>query len=47
LLRGNDFVVEDLVELWPREGATSDDGFVTSEWARRWPCEEVWRARRR
>jgi SAM-dependent methyltransferase len=47
LLRANEFDVEDLIELWPPEGRESSWAFVTAEWARRWPCEEVWRARRR
>ena len=47
LLRANGFEIEDLVELRPGADADSDYGFVTAEWARRWPCEEVWRARRR
>ena len=45
LLRGNGFVIEDLVELRPPEDATTRDDFVTLEWARRWPSEEVWRCR--
>jgi SAM-dependent methyltransferase len=49
LLRANGFVVEDLIELWapPETDRDSNCAFVTAEWARRWPCEEVWRARRR
>ena len=47
LLRDNGFEIEDLVELRPPDDARSDYPFVTAEWARRWPCEEVWRARRR
>jgi SAM-dependent methyltransferase len=47
LLRANGFEIEDLIELRPPPGAESDYGFVTADWARRWPCEEVWRARRR
>jgi SAM-dependent methyltransferase len=47
LLRSNAFEVEDLVELRPAEGATTDDPYVTLEWARRWPSEEVWKARKR
>jgi len=39
--------VEDLVELRAPEGATTRYPFVTPEWARRWPAEEVWIARRR
>ncbi len=47
LLRANHFEVEDLVELWPPPGAGSSYGFVTADWASRWPAEEVWRTRRR
>ena len=47
LLRANGFEVQDLIGLWPPEGTDKDGGFVTAEWARRWPSEEVWRARRR
>lgn len=47
LLRANDFEVEDLLELYPAEGRTSDFPFVTPEWAARWPSEEVWVARKR
>jgi hypothetical protein len=46
LLRANRFAIEDLTELRPPADATSDYSFVTPEWARRWPSEEVWRARR-
>jgi hypothetical protein len=27
--------------------ATTEFPFVTLEWARQWPCEEVWKARKR
>ena len=47
LLRANGFEVENLVELRPREGATTRYPYVTAEWARRWPSEEVWIARKR
>jgi SAM-dependent methyltransferase len=46
LLRANQFAIEDLIELRPPADATSEYPFVTPEWARRWPSEEVWRARR-
>jgi len=47
LLRANGFTVEDLVELHaPDHVETSSYGFVTPDWARSWPHEEVWRARR-
>ena len=47
LLRASGFDVEDLVELRAPEGATTRYPFVTPEWARRWPSEEVWIAHRR
>jgi SAM-dependent methyltransferase len=46
LLRRCGFEVMDMIELRPPEGAVTRDPFVTSEWARRWPCEEVWKARK-
>jgi SAM-dependent methyltransferase len=46
LLRTNGFEVQDLIELRPSEGATSNYDFVTAQWARRWPSEEVWKARK-
>jgi hypothetical protein len=47
LLRASGFDVEDLVELRVPEGATTRYPYVTPDWARRWPSEEVWIARRR
>jgi SAM-dependent methyltransferase len=47
LLRASGFEVLDLVEVRPPEGTTNRFGFVTAEWARKWPCEEVWKARKR
>ena len=48
LLRANDFEVENLVELWPAEGAVPNDfPYATNEWARQWPTEEVWAAHKR
>ena len=46
LLRGSGFQVEDLVEVRPAEGSTTRHPFVPLDWARRWPSEEVWKARR-
>jgi SAM-dependent methyltransferase len=48
LLRGHGFEIEALLELRAPEGA-ADPGyydFVTVEWARRWPAEEIWVARK-
>ena len=47
LLRSNGFEVLDLIELRPPAGASSRYPWVTSDWARRWPSEEVWKARKR
>jgi SAM-dependent methyltransferase len=47
LLRRNGFDVEDLVEVYPPEGATTRYPFVDLEWSRAWPCEEVWKVRKR
>jgi SAM-dependent methyltransferase len=47
LLRASGFEVEDLVELRAPEGATTRYPYVPYAWARRWPCEEAWIARRR
>jgi SAM-dependent methyltransferase len=46
LLRAQGFSVEELVEVRPPDGATARWGFVSAEWARRWPSEEVWKARK-
>lgn len=47
LLRANGFEIIDLVELRPDEGATTRYPFVTNEWARRWPSEEVWKVKKK
>ena len=49
LLRGAGFDVEDLVELQAPADAADHPyyDFVTAEWARRWPAEEIWVARKR
>jgi ubiquinone/menaquinone biosynthesis C-methylase UbiE len=47
LLRDSGFEILDLVEIRPRETDTTTYPFVSHEWARQWPCEEVWRARKR
>jgi SAM-dependent methyltransferase len=47
LLRKSGFEIEDLIEVYPPEGATTRYGFAPIEWARRWPCEEIWKARKR
>ena len=47
LLRRAGFEIEALVEVRPEPTATTHYPFVTLEWARQWPCEEVWKVRRR
>ena len=47
LLRRAGFEIEELVEVRPETTATTRYPFVTLEWARQWPCEEVWKVRRR
>lgn len=46
LLGANSLQVEKLIELRPPEGSTTRYPFVTLEWARKWPREEVLRARK-
>jgi SAM-dependent methyltransferase len=45
LLRDCGFAIEKLVEIRPPADAQTTYDFVTLEWARKWPCEEVWTAR--
>jgi SAM-dependent methyltransferase len=48
LLGGQGLVLEDLVELRPPADATSEFGDDRMrDWARRWPLEQIWVARRR
>jgi SAM-dependent methyltransferase len=49
LLRANGFEILDLIELQaPPEAETHEFyDFVTADWARRWPSEEIWKARKR
>ena len=47
LLRRCGFEVEDLIELQPQPGATTRHQLATLDWARQWPSEEVWKARKR
>lgn len=47
LLRAAGFDIEELIEVRPPEDATSTYPLASLEWARRWPCEEVWKVVRR
>jgi SAM-dependent methyltransferase len=48
LLRASGFEVLDLIEVRAPEDRTelSGDGLVDPDWARRYPAEQIWRARR-
>lgn len=46
VLRASGFVVERLVEVRPPPRAVPRRPFVIVEWARRWPSEEIWVARK-
>jgi SAM-dependent methyltransferase len=47
LLRDSGFEIEELIEVQPPEGSTTRYPWIDLDWARRWPCEEVWKLRRR
>jgi SAM-dependent methyltransferase len=47
VLRGNGFELLDLAELYADESATKHVYYAFNpDWARRWPWEEIWRARK-
>ena len=47
LLRANGFDVVDLIEVRAPEGAADNrHGLADPEWSRKWPVEEIWRARK-
>jgi len=47
LLREAGFEIEELIEVQPPEGSSTRYEFVTLDWARKWPTEEVWKVRKR
>ena len=47
LFRRHGFALEDLIELRPPPDATTSyTKYVTREWARRWPAENIWKLRK-
>ena len=46
LLRSSGFEIEDLVEIQAPEDAEQSEPHIPVEWARRWPSQEVWKARK-
>jgi SAM-dependent methyltransferase len=49
ILRANRFELLDLVELFAPDDAVDHEYYshVPAEWAKQWPSEEIWRARKR
>ena len=47
LLRQSGFQVENYLEVYSPEGATSRVPWANDEWARKWPIEEIWKAQKR
>ncbi len=47
LLRASGFEIEDLIEVYPADGTSASPALATLAWARAWPCEEVWKVRKR
>ena len=48
LFRRHGLIIEDLIETRPPEGAVSTyRGDAELAWARRWPAESIWKARKR
>jgi SAM-dependent methyltransferase len=47
LLHQSGFQLERLIEIEPPADATDKDhGYIDLKWCRRWPCEEIWVARK-
>ncbi len=49
LLRANGFAIERLIEIQAPPDAETHHrySYVTADWAKKWPCEEIWAARKR
>lgn len=47
LLRASGFELEDCIEVYAPEGATTRFPWANDEWATKWPVEEIWKARKR
>jgi hypothetical protein len=45
LLRSCGFIIEDLIEVQAPSPAHRDYAEVSADWSRRWPSEEIWKAR--
>jgi SAM-dependent methyltransferase len=49
LLHSAGFEIERLIDVYARADSTKHEyyGYVSPEWARKWPAEEIWTARKR
>lgn len=49
ILRERGFEIERLIEVFARPESRTHDhyGYVSAQWARKWPAEEIWTARKR
>lgn len=47
LLRANGFDIENLIEVRPPEDTLRRHSHMSLEWARNWPCKEIWVVRRK
>jgi SAM-dependent methyltransferase len=46
LLRKTGFEIEDLVEIYPPDHATTEHPLAELAWAQQWPSEEAWKVRK-
>lgn len=47
IFRANGLEIEELTEIYAPEGATTTFPWISAEWARQWPVEDVWKVRKR
>ncbi len=47
LLHDAGFEIEELIEVEIPDGSQTSYPYVTLEWAQQWPCEEIWKVRKR
>jgi SAM-dependent methyltransferase len=46
VLRANGFEIDNLIEIQAPVETSTTPPIVTPDWARKWPCEEIWKARK-
>ena len=46
ILNATGFMLENLIEVQPAPNAKARFEFASLEWARRWPSEDIWIARK-